>query len=48
MRRGKPFGTLDVKVKVIHMMGSERGIITEAIRKKLREAIMRGDGFVDD
>lgn len=46
MRYGKAFGTLDAKVKVIHLMGSEKEIITPEVRKRLREAIMRGEGIV--
>lgn len=46
MRYGKPLGTLDWETDVVHLMGSERSVITESVRKSMLETIENGDGIV--
>lgn len=46
MRYGKTLGTLDCKTDVIHLMGSEKSVITESVRDEMLDQMMQGNGIV--
>jgi len=47
MRYGHYLGTIDWKTDVIHLMGSEKNVLTKNIQDKILKEIMQNNGILN-